>query len=1633
MKNDELSFKIKVNKNYEELDIVAFSPQLKAFKLLVNEKERPTTQNSVSVIPSWMGGYSVNIPKNSENYCNNCHYYIVLEAGSSDVEVYLFARFEESITSIGSEEPLYSTLMPFKKHCYKYKIDMRNRDKNVIIQTVVFNGSVEMKYKMNELPNMATSGSELLSNDIQTEKYTKISFRDRTPNYGELNFCFKTVEASSYMIKVFFEEDIEKYQHMNFLFKNREVSGYLPTGKTTRYRIIEFNNDSNITVSMKVKNGDPKLYGYICHDLSKCEFNKEEILKERKRGNIFFPEEFSIGYKLLIKNTLNTCHKKIKEKILKNPDEEDFSIPCAALAIVSCEGDDECEFSLSSKHEDISLQLLPKRPHYQIIPYNQTDHYTIDIKDDSISQLNIILNTITGDADLVVEFNDVQSDYFAFSSRESYLPDVVRISKENVQKKSLLGTYDVRVYGNSFSSYSIYYYTSVGGNITDLPQTTMAIENGHIIKDIYEPGTEYKIYSYISNSYDDLDIRITLTPEKDEYRLYVFTDLKTFKYDGNDTSTKIFGYKWTDNFSNEIVISKTDPNFKKGATYYIVVTEGPFSFKTPDFIPKFWIGVTNEDTPFLLYEGVPNTVTLDSAYESQSYWYTHGVLTEPFSVSLNVYYGKVDLYIDFKDIDENKLNLVPIHYLNTDTTYVTVNSSTLKSKCKSKNNCQIYILVKKSTLYDAQYLISAKSTPDFAEFLPADILKTDKVLSGECKNYNILTDSKIANSIFVSFLSGYGDLYIKLPKEVLPTNKAVFPTPKDYEYRGVDYYLGKTIDLNSEKLTGNCNPCQILATVCGNYLNFGDDEIEYNISFYNEAMKIDQNVPLRGTIKKGEIQYFNLYFSKRVENLYVSVTNLMGDVDLFMNYGFEFPNFNNATWVSATPYSEFIEFDKEDNFFVSRNITDVSGNYTIMIYGATNSSYTLYATSHPNKIIAVNDGATASCKSEETEPCYFRYNDFVDDKKEDLDIIISTDYLYGSGSISANLYSNANYEISNDLPSSTKSEFSNIDKSAKNMLKIKIDKNHSNLNINSMLLIVVECKEKCFFELNVSNMFKSDVKYLDVNRENIYYIYKSNLKTILIYYNWSEKDLNLAAFSYMGMAKFRVYLNNTIYDEQGKTKNEIVELKKFFIDYSNTPTFHDTITNDNAALAYRNIFFEVEPITDVGFHLKLNHDKDWTLIKINKVNTYSVNSYTKSFFGYFDILDEYDNTSITVRSLSHNVSITVFLKYVLQDKSYDNFDINKGHTYETPKSGSDLMGKTDPILSSYSAHIPKLSNEKTQGKYSRVLVQLSLSTLTNLSTDGIKFDILVSTNIKGSSLVEAEQEKLIFTQLDNKNPNEIRIYNLKRRLPTDNLLILEISTCMGSIEYKVCDKILYSKTEPCSLVYHHENSDGRKLVVIDLNQTKSENFYISLWHKKQLSRDCTLSNHLEYTCVDKTEATIYYFTTNSRDYKTTFVANKGTLEFETISNDSIQLKWGKMLSESLEELKPSEALYQLYVSQDVFDYEHMDSICYLSRINFVSGKTTITMNNDDTATIGKLESNKKYYVNILAKNLNTNEIIAYRAIEINFEPPSVPIYLIGMKIISKFNSFRIDFDFSTCLLSLLFLQEIQTYKEDPRI
>ena len=100
------------------------------------------------------------------------------------------------------------------------------------------------------------------------------------------------------------------------------------------------------------------------------------------------------------------------------------------------------------------------------------------------------------------------------------------------------------------------------------------------------------------------------------------------------------------------------------------------------------------------------------------------------------------------------------------------------------------------------------------------------------------------------------------------------------------------------------------------------------------------------------------------------------------------------------------------------------------------------------------------------------------------------------------------------------------------------------------------------------------------------------------------------------------------------------------------------------------------------------------------------------------------------------------------------------------------------LISSVSLTIPNLSKEKKNGKFLRVLFSVQAIDLSFSNINDIKLDILVTPSVFGKSRAKLEPKKLTFSKFEG-DKTEVKFYDLYKQYDTDNLLVIQLSTCSG--------------------------------------------------------------------------------------------------------------------------------------------------------------------------------------------------------------------------------------------------------------
>lgn len=1257
------------------------------------------------------------------------------------------------------------------------------------------------------------------------------------------------------------------------------------------------------------------------------------------------------------------------------------------------------------------------------------------------------------------------------SYNEGYTPDVITIRKNDIANQTLVGEYTITVRGATFSSYSILFYTHEASSSTapenpeDIKPITsniIELDTGKIIKDFIiqqKNFTSYKIYSYnpkLSETEQSMDIRVTLTPEHSEYKVYVLFDINNIKFNASSYDP-IANYIWKSNYNNEIIIKKTDKQYKKNQNYYIIVVPSFYyqsfdlfandtsSNSTANYLDSmYYIGVTNEVYPFILQESYPSTISLDSNYTSQAFWYYHYNISNPVSISLNVYYGRVDIYVDFKWQENIIASTSAIKVLETDSTYFTIPPTKLKENSQGYPSVPLYILVKKSSALDSQFLLSLKSNTNMPELLKQGFIRKDNLLSGEYKYFFLYLRKDSSAVLNVAFKYGYGNSYVNIYDINDFVNSNKYPDITNYMHKSQDNYMGKSLAIQKNMLEKCEMTCKILIAIHGSNLGYADDKIEYAISYYQDTLLINQNQPFKSGINRGEMQFFRVYFPKNTKNVYISLTNMQGDADLYVNYGDDLPSIGTFTWSSASPNSEFVEFNSNDSYFVANNKNDIAGNYTIMIYGFEKTTYTLYVTSHPKKIISLEDNSPASCvTNKDNDYCYFRFDDLyqfywgdivygVDDNsntgnigenlKQDLNLIVNSEFIYGGGIIYAKLYNDTDYDILQDFPDENNYDYSNINSNIRNYMRMNIKSDNPNFNSNSTILITVKCLEKCFFDLMATKQYQSTIRYLDYSRENVYYVSKAeNKKNLFIYYNNKQGDIDVFVKALEGKANIKIYTNNTLYSKSSEgVRNEINQLESFISRYPQEETIHKPLAATNLTL-YDNVYFEVDPVTDYTFILRLTYQHDWTKIQFGKPNLYRINPSKMRFYGFFHMNNIYDNVLFSVWVNKKNLSVYVYVKYVVYDKKDKTANINQNQDNNSKEfdlapseKDHDYSGNNMNLMNLIAMRLPKVPKEKLEDKHLIKILfsiyifdfnhnnNLNSEKANSISTDNDNIELHITATPEINNVLKSEipQNTIHYSSLEGfeKNNSTVQIFDLKRKNVEDDTLYVEISSCKGLVDLVMSKLMLNSIRDAEQNLLHPisiQNSNGK--AIYKFNNLDADHYYMML--KGKQVPDYTCLEKQKNGDIQKCSATgntsssnvlVYYYTTKSADEKKESIIPRESIIYEVLDMSSIKIKWTPLIefnneSENIhEKVKLTPANYEIYISNSIKDYIYMDSVCYLNSMKPTTLKIEIDKNNKEAKIFG-IKPNEKYFINILAKKKDDMDVIAYKSIEVILE------------------------------------------------
>ena len=1124
----------------------------------------------------------------------------------------------------------------------------------------------------------------------------------------------------------------------------------------------------------------------------------------------------------------------------------------------------------------------------------------------------------------------------------------------------------------------------------------------------------------------------------------------------------IKGYQWKSNTNNEIIISKNDTNYTLNKLLYIVVApHDPFfsifgnsdvnagngTNSTQKLLSRFYIGIISEQVPISLSEGVLHVMTLSNSYSVQMYHRIHTNIKKNLEIELNVLLGEIDIFAsyeyfkeeDIKNIDIKsatynsqtetyeiknfvfKLNLRFFSTLKISSDFITTNMGTNDNNSKTAH---IYYYIRRSNSMVShnkicQYTLAEKTTETKGQLLQPGLVHNGNLKVGK-KAYFIIEEIEKRKSAYINviFKKGSGNVYLRIPTVQEAHNRLRFPDEGNNDYKGTPIYSGRVINIPEKEFdklgTQGNYKLQLLLTITAdtgsfenndynssdNTKNNQNNEAQYSIYYSNEPKRLNQNVPFDGYISQGEFQYFNLYFDKSTENIYIGLTNMNGDADIYLNKGSELPTLEKFDWNSVNPTHEYIDINKNDQFFKD-NKKSISGYYTLLLVGFVDTSYSLFVSNHKNKVFPLRDNLPISCSCKKAgEKCLFRYSDVYDKNNVENginhnEIIFTTQYLYGSGTMYAKAYDDKEIhdcdEFYKNFPDKNNYDYSNKESNQRNYIKMKIS--GEKYNKDSNVLLTFECAEKTKVDVTSTSLQHfSSVSYIEENRENVYYLgindknKKQSQLTLILSNSAKDQDLIYSVHSYIGDAHIKVYGNSTIWDSNTQKESFSYKLMKEFDIITNnknqennieiynpfTHDYHNYISKKEKD-SYDDIYFYILPKTEFGFYIQCNFDKNWKKILIEKSQDFYV--INQEFYGYFDISDEYEDVEFSL-SIEKNLKLfaDLYMKINIidkdkitqikksEEKKNDEFSF---YHYSLPTTDNyDYRATTDKMLGKLSLDInnlPKLS-EKDLVKGNKIIRALFFVQLGTLNFEPIPEENNENSNNRDDNDSKGEEidssktmiNIIVTPRIGNIKYMDIKPYEyyfsnltynttLKRRRQVENKVysltcenkhhdILVIEISSCQGQYDINIRDeLITKNNIQGNGIKYTESNYNGKKVIYVENIKSKHYYLTIKSKRS-KFICNMLKLKDEECGNDLSYLIYYYTTFSDNIS--FQDIDKWIIHQPYGLGKIKLELPLVITNDLELNKKDIKDYKF----DVFatknkDYtSKMGSICYLSKL-----------------------------------------------------------------------------------------------------
>jgi hypothetical protein len=1135
--------------------------------------------------------------------------------------------------------------------------------------------------------------------------------------------------------------------------------------------------------------------------------------------------------------------------------------------------------------------------------------------------------------------------------------DIIEYKRQDNQ--SLKGEYYIAISAYTYSYYSLYYFTSSSAAETE----SYIMSLGSIYTDSISKAVK-KIYSFTS-SMDNTTPHVVVLSSLN-------CDITFSRLDSAGTPTATLARQ--ERASQEIRIKDSAADDFR---YSYTINKMDSSADTNLCLVHLSANVVREE--LLLNEGIPHQVTLNEQLTSFNYIYPH--VTRETGVVFSLFSDKgagynLNLYISFKGKVEGPDHKKMLVMYKGNQSHIFASKESLESSCPLYP-CFIHLkleIEKHGTelpLEDLTYKIIMTSNNNKPVYIDADKVTEGTQPAGVARFYRTDLSKGQTGEVSIHTKSGTIKAFAKIiAKDALPEPNSTYenvrlPYAENYQLK-MDDHTG--IIKFTEKHTSNCDAgCTMYISVyTEKYESFNDYLINYSITVRLSAVKLKLGHEHSGILSGSSmVNYYSVEIDKDTDELII-YTEHTNHIEMWINFGTDLPTENKNDW-AVKFYSRDVEPNYKEKFVIkisedilrSKGITNLKGQtFTIGLESIIDGDnfYSLF--------VVANDS-----QSVKKDPHILPYGSYTP-----CSTAIDDDFC---------LYVIYNIENEDDL-----------------LLYAKQSKIH---NTGVKLSIYASVVSKSEYHQDNYPTKLGDFKYNSKGLVNTEFLilkgtelsdYKNKVIVVALH---STKQTSLTLFSSVHQMSLTILHTPII----GKPYLVFLEkMKKTEFQFS----------SDHYMVDVERIFgegnFGLSGNRDYNFNIS-GHRPQYRLV-LNTADRVSFQTDDKvAFFLVFRSKSDFYNIHIgkAYHFVILGASFPIDYKFpLLQDATNDNVfniqiekaspkfgevkDVVLDLSYEEIGMGTNKTWTSDYVKSTQSGSLV-FTNEKDHDDYESNLGYKNRTGIIRVKQIDDKadstYDLLILNVIlfpQNDGNLPLPKNKYINGKIINKEIlgkgdyfNQ-HVYKLSRDHNKENFILVELSSCLGEIDFYIGEYINMQVHNVTKHEYKRRDSYGKSIIELNLNNNDADAFLI-IYGKNPSYVD----GQYVYSYVVRYNSYI-----DGNEYDTYNLAGQSLVAYSE-SDAQFELKWGSVTTKddnNNDILLRSRYLVKLIGSDSYTD--NINSICYTYGIEKYYRQKSSHIRDGDRIVISKndLIDGQGYFVSIVATTDETSDhtMLAYNPVQL---------------------------------------------------